>query len=532
MLDKERQTARPPIGPKGARAPTAPDYAAAMMAARKQTGGESPANRGTAAGHASAFRSMARDAQYRIREWISGAAGSRRGRVPRTVAYAIALIVVGAIAYLLVAQTSTRQGPGGGFGAGGRFGRDAPVPVLAATAKAADVPVYFDGVGTTRALNTVTVRPQVDGRLLQINFHEGQEVERGFVLAEIDPVIYQAQLDQAIAKKAQDEAQLANARLDLDRYTRLALSNAATKQQADTQQALVAQLEAMVNADQAAIDNARAVLGYTKVIAPISGRTGIRLVDMGNLMRAADATGIVVITQVRPISVIFMLPQQQLGAVNKAFADGALSVLALDADDRTVLDRGSLQVVDNQVDQTTGTVRYKAEFPNAALQLWPGQFVNVKLLVNTLRGAIVVPTGAVQRGPNGPFAYVVGDKAAVSVRPITVAQQDDAQAVIAAGLSSGERVVTSGFAQLTDGSRVAVASSDAADEGANARPRGRASPDAGSDSTPARRGRRQPGAVQEEPPPAAAAGPGEAPDRQRSGQAAGRRTEKARASGP
>ena len=170
------------------------------------------------------------------------------------------------------------------------------------------------------------------------------------------------------------------------------------------------------------------------------------------------------ITQVRPISVIFTLPQQQLGAVNKAFAEGALSVLALDADDRTVLDRGALQVVDNQVDQTTGTVRYKAEFPNAALQLWPGQFVNVKLLVDTLRGAIVIPTGAVQRGPNGPFAYVVTEKATVAVRPITVAQQDDTQAVIASGLSSGERVVTSGFAQLTDGSRVAVASSGSTEE--------------------------------------------------------------------
>ena len=380
----------------------------------------------------------------------------------RALGYALALLFVGAIAYLVVGQTSTRQGSGVGFG--GRFGRDAPVPVLTATAKTADVPVYFDGVGTTRALNTVTVRPQVDGRLLRINFNEGQEVERGFVLAEIDPVIYQAQLDQAVAKKAQDEAQLANARLDLERYTRLAQSNAATKQQADTQTALVAQFEAVVNADQAAIDNARAVLDYTRVIAPISGRTGIRLVDVGNLMRAADSSGIVVITQVRPISVIFTLPQQQLGAVNKAFAEGALSVLALDADDRTVLDRGALQVVDNQVDQTTGTVRYKAEFPNAALQLWPGQFVNVKLLVDTLRGAIVIPTGAVQRGPNGPFAYVVTEKATVAVRPITVAQQDDTQAVIASGLSSGERVVTSGFAQLTDGSRVAVASSGSTEE--------------------------------------------------------------------
>jgi multidrug efflux system membrane fusion protein len=380
----------------------------------------------------------------------------------RALGYALALLFMGAAAYLVVGQTSTRHGSAVGFG--GRFGRGAPVPVLTATAKTADVPIYFDGVGTTRALNTVTVRPQVDGRLLRINFHEGQDVERGFVLAEIDPIIYQAQLDQAVAKKAQDEAQLANAHLDLERYTRLAQSNAATKQQADTQTALVAQLEAVVKADQAAIDNARAVLDYTKVIAPISGRTGIRLVDVGNLMRAADSSGIVVITQVRPISVIFTLPQQQLRTVNNAFAEGTLPVLALDADDRTVLDRGTLQVVDNQVDQTTGTVRYKAEFPNGALQLWPGQFVNVKLLVDTLRGAIVIPTGAVQRGPNGTFAYVVTEKTAVAVRPITVAQQDDTQAVIASGLSSGERVVTSGFAQLTDGSRVVIASSGSTEE--------------------------------------------------------------------
>jgi multidrug efflux system membrane fusion protein len=419
----------------------------------------------------------------------------------RALGYAFTLLLVGAIAYLVLAQTSTstRQGAGIGFVSGGRVGRDAPVPVLAATAKTADVPVYFDGVGTTRALNTVTVRPQVDGRLLSINFHEGQEVERGFVLAEIDPIIYQAQLDQAVAKKAQDEAQLANARLDLERYTRLAQSNAATKQQADTQSALVAQIEAVVNADQAAIDNARAVLSYTKVIAPIGGRTGIRLVDVGNLMRAADSTGIVVITQVRPISVIFTLPQQQLGAVNKAFAEGALSVLALDADDRTVLDRGALQVVDNQVDQTTGTVRYKAEFPNAALQLWPGQFANVKLLVDTLRGAIVVPTGAVQRGPNGPFAYVVTERATVAVRPITVAQQDDTQAVIASGLSSDERVVTSGFTQLTDGSRVAVANSGSAEELRRDRPRADSFTGANSDSPQSR-------TVHAEPPPSGGLG--------------------------
>jgi multidrug efflux system membrane fusion protein len=383
-------------------------------------------------------------------------------RRARLGGYAVALAVMAGLAYLLVAQMPGGQGPGGGpgsggqFGGGGRFGRDAPVPVLAATAKTADVPVYYDGVGTVRALNVVTVRPQVDGKLLRLNFREGEDVERGFVLAEIDPVVYQAQLDQALAKKAQDEAQLANARLDLDRYVRLAQTNAATKQQADTQRALVAQLEALVKADQAAIDNARAYLDYTKIVAPISGRTGIRLVDVGNLMRAADPTGIVVITQIRPISVIFTLPQQQLPAVNKAFAQGPLTALALGGDNRTIADRGVLQVIDNQVDQTTGTVRLRAQFPNKDLQLWPGQFVNVKLLVDTLRAVVVVPTAAVQRGPNGTFAYVVNDHATVSVRPVTVAQQDDVRAVIASGLANGERVVTSGFAQLTDGSRISV----------------------------------------------------------------------------
>jgi multidrug efflux system membrane fusion protein len=403
----------------------------------------------------------------------------RRGVLSRVAGYAVALAVMGGLAYLVVAQMPARQGntngPGAGrFGPGGRFGRDRAVPVLVATAKSADVPVYFDGVGTARALNIVTVRSQVDGKLLKLNFREGEDVERGAVLAEIDPTIYQAALDQAVAKKAQDEAQLANARIDLDRYTRLAQSNAATKQQADTQRALVAQLEALVKADQAQIDNARAYLDYTKIVAPISGRTGIRLVDVGNLVRSSETSGIVVITQLRPISAIFTLPQQELPAVNKAFAQGPLTALALASDNRTVADRGVLQVIDNQVDQTTGTVRLRAQFPNKDLALWPGQFVNVKLLVDTLHNVVVVPTAAVQRGPNGTFAYVVrkseagkasssekgsaGGKggAIVTVRPVTVNQQDDLQAVIASGLQAGERVVTSGFAQLTDGSRVVI----------------------------------------------------------------------------
>src|SRR5262252_7523322 len=336
--------------------------------------------------------------------------------------------------------------------AGGRGGRalrgDGPVPVLATVAKRADVPVYFDGVGASRALNTVTVRTQVDGKLMSVNFKEGQDVEQGFVLAEIDATIYQAQYDQAVAKKAMDEAQLANARLTQ--------TNSATRQQYDTQRALVAQLEAQVQADQGAIDNSKAVLSYTKIVAPLAGRTGIRQVDAGNIVHAADTTGIVVITQVRPIAVIFTLPQQRLAQVNKAFAQGALSVQALGDDNRTIVDRGTLTVIDNQVDQTTGTVKLKAEFPNTDLQLWPGEFVNVKLLVDTLRQVIVVPSAAVQRGPNGTFAYIANDDNTVAVHPVTVAQQDDIQAVIAAGIDDGERVVTTGFAQLTDGAKIAI----------------------------------------------------------------------------
>jgi membrane fusion protein, multidrug efflux system len=351
------------------------------------------------------------------------------------------------------------QGAGGearGRGTRGNLRGDAPTPVLAAVAEKKDVPVYFDGVGSSRALNTVTVRAQVDGKLMSVNFKEGQDVDRDFVLAEIDPTVYQALFDQAVAKKAQDEATLDNAHLDLERYARLTQTNSATRQQYDTQKALVAQLGAQVQADQGAIDNAKAVLSYARIVAPIAGRTGIRQVDAGNIVHAADTTGIVVLTQVRPIAVIFTLPQQELARVNKAFAHGALSVQALGDDNRTVVDRGILQVIDNQVDQTTGTVKLKAEFPNADLQLWPGQFVNVKLLVDTLRDVIVVPSAAVQRGPNGTFVYAVDHDDTVAVHPVEVVQQDDTQAVVAAGIAAGERVVTTGFAQLTDGAKIAI----------------------------------------------------------------------------
>jgi len=373
-------------------------------------------------------------------------------RLARVLPFAVGIAVVVAIGgYMYNGQQQQEQKT-----KRARAFQDQPAPVLAARASVADVPIYLDAVGNTRALNTVTVRPQVGGQIVKVHFKEGQDVTRGFVLAEIDPRTYQAQYDQAVAKKAQDEATLANARLDVDRYTRLAASNSGSKQQADTQKALVAQLEAQVQGDQAAIDNTSTMLSYTKIVSPLDGRTGLRLIDEGNLVQANDTNGIVVITQVRPISVLFNLPQQQFPQVNKAFASGPLDVDAMAVDGKTFIDRGKLQVIDNQMDQTTGTVRMKAEFPNQNLQLWPGQFVNVRLLVDTLKGVVVVPTGAVQRGPQGTFVYVVQTDSKVAVRPITVAQQDDTRAVISDGLKAQEQVVTTGFTRLSNGTRVNV----------------------------------------------------------------------------
>jgi membrane fusion protein, multidrug efflux system len=339
-------------------------------------------------------------------------------------------------------------------------GDDGPVPVIAALSRRADVPVYLDGVGTVRALNTVTVRPQVDGKLISVNYTEGQQVDAGFVLAKIDPVTYQAAYDQVVAKKAQDEATLANARLDLARYIKLMTTNAVTQQQYEAQKATVAQLEAQVRLDQAAIDNAKAILDYTTIVAPIAGRTGIRQVDQGNIVHASDSTGIVVITQLQPISLLFTLPQQQLGDVNRAFDKRPLPVDAFGPDNKTVVETGVLKVVDNQVDQTTGTIKLKAEFLNRDLQLWPGGFVNVRLQINTLKDVVVVPTAAVQRGPRGTFVYVVEPENKVAVRQISVAQQDETQAVVDQGLNAGDRVVTTGFARLTNGAEVTVTNAE------------------------------------------------------------------------
>ena len=387
-----------------------------------------------------------------------------RGSTRRTLAVGVVLLAVIAALYYVF-------GPSGQQRRGTRFTGEGPVPVLVAPVARADVPVYLDAVGTIKALNTVTVVAQVDGKLVGVNYKEGQDVKKGDILARIDPVTYQAQLDQAVAKKAQDEAQLANSKLDLERYEKLAATNAIGKQQADTQRALVAQNTAIVQGDQAAIENAQALLGYTTITAPLDGRTGIRQVDEGNIVRSAAAQPIVVITQLKPISVFFNLPQQDLPQVNTAFAKGPLAVDALRSDNDAVIDHGSLKVVDNQVDQTTGTVKLKAEFPNADLQLWPGQFVNVRLLIDTLKQVLVAPTSAVQRGPNGTFVYAVKNDDTVAVRPVVVQKQDESQTVIKSGIDSSDRVVTTGFVRLTDGSKISIGSADAGAPAQNAQPR-------------------------------------------------------------
>ena len=368
----------------------------------------------------------------------------------RIVSITITLLILGGLGY--IAWTSLQQKQAANRGAR----PDLPVPVLAATPRIQDVPVYLDGVGAVRALNNVLVRSQVDGKLVTVNFTEGQDVRKGDVLAEIDPVIYKALYDQAVAKKAQDEAQLANQRLDVARYQQLSASNAGSRQQFDTQRAVVAQQEALVKADQAAIDNAQAMLGYTKIIAPLSGRAGLRQVDQGNIIHASDLTGLVIITQLQPIAVQFSLPQQQIMMVNAASAKGALIADVFGNDGTTVIDSGTLKGIDNQVDQTTGTLKLKAEFPNANFQLWPGQFVNVRLKVDTLSQALVVPTSAVQRGPAGTFSYVIGADEIVTAKPVVVTQQNETDAVIASGLSPSDRVVTTGFANLSDGAKVVV----------------------------------------------------------------------------
>jgi multidrug efflux system membrane fusion protein len=361
------------------------------------------------------------------------------------------LAVIGGVAWFVLLPPTQPAARGGR-----NSPDDGPIPVLAFKAERRMMPIDVESIGTVQALNMVTVRSEVDGRLIDLSFRDGQDVKVGEILAKIDPTIYQAQYDQALAKKAQDQAILANAQRDLERYLNLAKTEYAPQQQADTQRSTVAQLTAQIAADQASIDTAKTYLDHTTIRAPIEGRTGIRAVDKGNLVRASDQTGLVTIAQVKPISVIITLPQQQLLAINRAMAKGILPVEARDGDTGSVIDRGEVEVVDNAVDQTTGTIKLKARFANADLALWPGQFINVMLQVGTINDALIVPTPALQRGPAGAFVYVVDEQSKVSVRAVTTLRQTETETAIATGLEAGETVVTSGFNRLADGLSVRV----------------------------------------------------------------------------
>jgi multidrug efflux system membrane fusion protein len=331
-----------------------------------------------------------------------------------------------------------------------------PATVSVAAAKRADYPVFIGGLGQVQAENTVTVRSRVDGQIVKIAFNEGQMVKSGDLLAQVDPRPFQAALDQAKAKQAQDQATLANAKLDLVRYSTLAKQSFATQQQLDTQNALVDQLIAQEAADVAAIDAAQVQLDYTTISAPIAGRVGFRLIDQGNMVNAAQQTGIVTVAQIEPISVIFTAPQDDLPRIAAALAAGQPLVETRTSDGAKLLATGKLTVVDNQVDVATGTIHLKGEFDNKDHSLWPGQAVATRLRVEVEKDALIIPDQAVQRGPDGRFVYVIGADNRAVVRPVTLAHEDAETSVVAKGLSEGEKVVTSGQFGLQPGARVAI----------------------------------------------------------------------------
>ncbi|WP_246731866.1 efflux RND transporter periplasmic adaptor subunit [Methylocapsa sp. S129] len=328
------------------------------------------------------------------------------------------------------------------------------IPVTIAQAQTADFPVYLNGLGTVEPYDTVTVNSRVDGEIVKIGFRQGQMVKEGDVLAEIDPRPYQAALDQAQAKKAQDEANLKNAQLNLERYNTLAKQDFASRQQLDTQQAMVDQLTAQIKGDQAAVDNAQTQLDYTTIKSPLAGKTGFRLVDPGNIVHASATTGIVTIVKLQPISVVFTAPEEDVPQINKALAAGAVPVTALSSDGLKTLSQGHLALVNNAVDQASGDIRMKATFANEDNVLWPGLSVATRLLVDTLKQVVVVPEGAVERGPNGLYAFVVGDDNKVEIRDIKVSQEGNGQSVVSQGLTAGQKVVTAGQYRLKQGALV------------------------------------------------------------------------------
>jgi multidrug efflux system membrane fusion protein len=338
------------------------------------------------------------------------------------------------------------------------------VPVVAGVVNSHEVPLYLRGVGTVIAYNTDVVRSQIQGQLTQIAFTEGQTVKAGDLLAQIDPRPYQAQLDQVTANRDRDQAQLANALANLGRYTDLQSKGFASSQLSDTQKAQVAQLQAAIKSDEALMAQVEVQLSYTRLTSPIPGVTGVRQIDIGNIIHPTDPNGLVVVTQVEPISLIFTLPQEQLPQIQAQMAKGPLTVITYSQDDKIKLEEGTLLLVNNQIVQTTGTIQLKATFANTAHRLWPGQLVNARLLVDTRKDGLTVAAAAVQQGQNGPYVYVISPDGTAHVRPVTVAQISEGQALIDTGLKANETVVVDGQYRLTEGSPVQVLHGKAAEQ--------------------------------------------------------------------
>jgi multidrug efflux system membrane fusion protein len=387
----------------------------------------------------------------------------RRNLLAVALALVVAAVGIGAWVYYdktrggeAAAQPQAKPGKGRG-GKGGKGGDGGPIPVAASTAQAGDIPIYLSGLGTVVPMRTVIVRSRVDGELVRVNFTEGQYVKEGELLAQVDPRAFQVQLDQAEGQLIKDQALLANARIDLERYRTLFQQDSIAKQQVDTQAALVQQYEGTVRSDQAMVDNARLQLSYARITAPISGRLGLRQVDPGNIVHAADANGVVVITEVQPITVVFTLPQDNLPALMlRVKSNARLAVEAWDRGFRTKLASGELLTVDNVIDVTTGTVKLKAKFANGDFALFPNQFVNARMLLDTRKGVITIPSSALQRGSQGSFVYVVKDDSTVSVRPVRLGATDGERVAVDSGVTAGERVVVDGMDRLREGARVQV----------------------------------------------------------------------------
>lgn len=374
----------------------------------------------------------------------------RRPRFLVVAGVVVVAVVLTAAAYFWSGGASSAAPPSQHVGA------NRSVPVTTVRAAARDVPVMLANIGVVQAYQSVLVRARVDGTLNSINFIEGQMVQAGALLAVIDPRPYQAALDSAMAKKASDQAGLKNNKKTLGRDAALLQSNFATKQTYDNDASSVAEVQASIQGDEASIAAAELNLDFSQIRAPISGRVGLRLIDPGNLIHATDATGIVSIAQIQPISMLFSLPQDDLPAVQAAMQQGALTVFAYAADNQTLLDKGQLLTVDNGIDESTGTFRMKATFPNTAQRLWPGQTVNARLQVGTLKDAVTVPSSAINRGPSGLFVFMIKPDKTAKMQPVEVAQDDGQNAVIAKGLPAGAVVVTDGQSKLEDGSKVAT----------------------------------------------------------------------------